>query len=192
MNKQIYEIIDYFLENSKLSKLVIYTNGTIPLKKDRIKNYNKTKLVFTITDYGSLSKNTDKVYNDLIFFNVPTRRHPPENWTDSGRIHDFKRTETEMKELFDVCCGKNLLTSMNGKLYRCPFAANADSFKGILDQRNSIPINSTAEEIQRYTRELEFIPACNFCKGRSFDAKEIVPAIQVKKPLEYKILIIEF
>ena len=73
------------------------------------------------------------------------------------------------------------------KLYRCPFAANADSFKGIpLDQRNSIPINSTAEEILRYTRELEFIPACNFCKGRSFDAKEIVPAIQVKKPLEYK------
>lgn len=187
MNKQIYEIIDYFLNNSKLSKLVVYTNGTIPLKKDRIKNYNKSKLVFTITDYGNLSKNTDKVYNDLIYFNVPTRRHPPENWTDSGRIYNFKRTEIEMKELFDNCCGKNLLTSMNGKLYRCPFAANADSFKGIpLDQRNSIPINSTAEEIQRYTRELEFIPACNFCKGRSFDAKEIVPAIQVKKPLEYK------
>ena len=77
MNKQIYEIIDYFLNNSKLSKLVVYTNGTIPLKKDRIKNYNKSKLVFTITDYGNLSKNTDKVYNDLIYFNVPTRRHPP-------------------------------------------------------------------------------------------------------------------
>ena len=72
-----------------------------------------------------------------------------------------------MKELFDNCCGKNLLTSMNGKLYRCPFAANADSFKGIpLDQRNSIPINSTAEEIQRYTRELEFkrriVPRCRW------------------------------
>ena len=187
MNKQIYEIIDYFLYNSKISKLVIYTNGTIPLKKDRIKNYNKSKLVFTITDYGNLSKNTDKVYNDLINFKVPLRRHPPENWTDSGTIHDFQRTENQMKELFDKCCGKNLLTSMNGKLYRCPFAANAESFKGIPhDEKNSIPINSSADSIEKYTKELEFIPACNFCKGRSFDSEEIVPAIQVKKPLEYK------
>ena len=78
-----------------------------------------------------------------------------ENWTDSGRIYNFKRTEIEMKSYSIIVVEKNLLTSMNGKLYRCPFAANADSFKGIpLDQRNSIPINSTAEEIERYTREL--------------------------------------
>lgn len=187
MNKEIYEIIDFFLINKKISKIVVYTNGTIPLKNERLKNYNKSKLVFTITDYGNLSKNTDKVYDALINNNVPTRLHPPENWTDSGVIQDFKRTEVEMKQLFDICCGKNLLTSMNGKLYRCPFAANAESLKGIpSDERNSVPINSSPEMIEEYTRDIEFIPACNYCKGRSFDAAEIVPAIQTSKPIDYK------
>ena len=105
-----------------------YTNGTIPLKKDN-KNYNKSKLVFTITDYGNLSKNTDKVYNDLINFKVPLRRHPPENWTDSGTIHDFQRTENQGKSYL-INVAENLLTSMNGKLYRCPFAATQRALRG--------------------------------------------------------------
>ena len=187
MNKEIYDIIDYFLDNKKITKLVIYSNGTIPLKKDRIKNYNKTKLVFTITDYGNLSKNTDKVCKELEDNNVTTRRHPPENWTDSAQIVDFNRSKNEMEELFDVCCGKNLLTSMNGKLYRCPFVANAESLRAIpLDERNSVSVSASPEDIQKYTRDIKYLPACNFCKGRSFDASEITPAIQTKKPLEYK------
>ena len=187
MNKEIYDIIDYFLDNKKITKLVIYSNGTIPLKKDRLKNYNKTKLVFTITDYGNLSKNTDKVCKELEDNNVTTRRHPPENWTDSAQIVDFNRSKNEMEELFDVCCGKNLLTSMNGKLYRCPFVANAESLRAIpLDERNSVSVSASPEDIQKYTRDIKYLPACNFCKGRSFDASEITPAIQTKKPLEYK------
>ena len=56
MNKEIYEIIDFFLINTKISKIVVYTNGTIPLKDERLKNYNKSKLVFTITDYEIYQK----------------------------------------------------------------------------------------------------------------------------------------
>ena len=187
MNKEIYDIIDYFLDHKKITKLVIYTNATIPLKSERLKKYNKSRLVFTITDYGKLSKNTDKVHNELIKNNITTRRHPPENWTDSGQIQDFKRPVKEMEELFDVCCGKNLLTSMNGKLYRCPFAANAESLNAIPnDKKNSVPLDSSPEEILNYTREIKYIPACNYCKGRSFDSKEITPAIQTQKPIEYK------
>lgn len=188
MNKQIYDIINFFLLNKKVSKLVVYTNGTIPLKDEKIKKFNNTeKLVFTITDYGKLSKNTFKVKSQLDENKIVTRLHPPENWTDSGKIYDFNRSTEEMEELFEKCCGKNLLTSMNGKLYRCPFAANAESLKAIpRDNNNSVPLNSTPEEILSYTREISFIPACNFCKGRSFDSKEIEPAIQTRKPIEYK------
>ena len=50
-------------------------------------------------------------------------------------------------------------------------------------------LNSDPEEISKYTRDIDYLPACNFCNGRSFDAKEIVPAIQTpnRKPLPYKI-----
>lgn len=188
MNKQIYDIINFFLLNKKISKLVVYTNGTIPLKDEKIKKFNnKDKLVFTITDYGKLSKNTFKVKSQLDENEIVARLHPPENWTDSGKIYDFNRSIEEMEILFEKCCGKNLLTSMNGNLYRCPFAANAESLKAIpRDKNNSVPLNSTPEEILFYTREISFIPACNFCKGRSFDSQEIEPAIQTKEPIEYK------
>ena len=66
MNKEIYEIIDYFCNHKKITKLVIYSNGTIPLKEDRLKNYQNSKLVFAITDYDKLSKNTDRVHQSLI------------------------------------------------------------------------------------------------------------------------------
>jgi len=188
MNKEVYDIIDYFLDHKKITKLVIYTNGTIPLKEERLNKYSKSKLVFTITDYGKLSKNTDKVHDTLIAKNITTRRHLPENWTDSGRIEDFRRSKSEMEELFDVCCGKNLLTSMNGKIYRCPFVANAESLKAIpLDKKNSVNVDATPEEIFNYTKKINYIPACNYCNGRSFDAEEIIPAIQTKKPIKYKI-----
>ena len=187
MNKEIYEIINYFCNHRKITKLVIYSNGTIPLKEDRLKNYQNSKLVFTITDYGKLSKNTDRVHQSLIKLNILTRRHPPEYWTDSGTIQNFNRSEDGMKEIFDLCCGKNLLTSMNGKLYRCPFAANADSLKGIPHNKsNYVNIDSDPKDIHKYIREIDYIPACNYCKGRSFDSQEIVPAIQTKDPIQYK------
>jgi MoaA/NifB/PqqE/SkfB family radical SAM enzyme len=190
MNKEIYDIIDYFCNHEKITRCVIYTNGTIPLKPERLKKYRNSKLVFALTDYGSLSKNTDKVHDTLLDLKIATRRHVPENWTDSGRIEDFKRSTLEMKKLFEACCGKNLLTTMNGRLYRCPFAANAESLKGIpFDSKNSVRLNSSPEEISKYTRDIDYIPACNYCNGRSFDAKEIIPAIQTpnRKPIKYKI-----
>ena len=53
-------------------------------------------------------------------------------WTDSGRILPFQqRTETETIELFDNCCTNEVYTLLHGKLYRCPFSANADNLKAI-------------------------------------------------------------
>ena len=76
---------------------------------------------------------------------------------------------------------------MNGKLYRCPFVANAESLKAIpLDSRNSVTLDADPQEISKHTRDIDFIPACNYCNGRSFDAKEIIPAIQTKEAIPYK------
>ena len=119
-------------------------------------------------------------------FKIPYRIHPPENWTDSGLIHDNKRTLDENRELFEKCCGKNLLTVTDGKLYRCPFAANADRLGAIpADSRNCVSTQASSEAIRSYTREIDVLPACNYCNGRSFDAPEIAPAIQTRNPLTF-------
>lgn len=187
VNKDIYKIIDYFLNSNKITKLVIYTNATIPLKGDLMKKYVTPKLVFSITDYGALSKNTNKVIDLLDEMNIAYRALPPNNWTDSAVIKDQKRSEDGMIDIFERCCGKNLFTIMYGKLYRCPFVSNAERLHAIpFDDKNGVSLESSIEEIVEYTSGIKYLPACNFCNGRSHDAPEIIPAIQAKEKLPFK------
>ena len=188
MNKDIYKILDYLYTKDKISKIVVYSNAMIPIKHEYINILKNEKLVFSLTNYGELAKNTPKVIEQLEKLEVSYRLHEPENWTDSGTIKYFNRNNDELKSIFNDCCGKNLLTLSDNKLYRCPFAANADRLKAIPNNKlNYVALETAAQEdIKKYTRNIEFIPACNYCKGRSFNAPEITPAIQAIKPLEYK------
>ena len=187
MNKEIYKIINYFLENSKISKLVVYTNATIQLKAKEMFGFDNSKLVFFVTDYGNLSKNTDKVKDVLDEQNVAYRAVPPENWTDSAKIGKHSRTSAENQEIFDKCCGKNLYTLMSGKIYRCPFTANAERLKAIPQEKeNSLSVDSSPSKISDFLYGPKFTPACDHCNGRSYDAPEIVAAIQTKDVMDSK------
>jgi len=187
MNKDIYKIINYFLANNKISKLVVYTNATIPLKSEEMNGFDSSKLVFFVTDYGNLSKNTEKVKSVLDEQNVAYRAVPPENWTDSAKIGKHSRKSEENQEIFDKCCGKNLYTLMSGKIYRCPFTANAERLKAIpQNEENSLSVESSSSEISNFLYDLKFTPACDYCNGRSYDAPEIIPAIQTKDVMDTK------
>ena len=74
MNKEAYEIIKFFLTHSCVSKVVVYTNATIPLKPEKMDGFDQKKLVFFVTDYGSLSKNTTRVLDVLDKKGVAYRR----------------------------------------------------------------------------------------------------------------------
>ena len=52
--------------------------------------------------------------------------------------------------------------------------------------KNGVSLDASLDEIINYTNEIKYIPACNFCNGRSHDAPEIIPAIQAKGKLPYK------
>jgi len=186
MNKNIYDILSYLYTLNKIEKIVIYTNGMIPVKKDKIDILRNKKLVFTVTNYGDIARNTLKVIESLKQLGVTYRVHEPEYWTDSGTVHKFSRTVQENINLFEQCCGKNLITLSSGKIYRCPFAANADRLQAIPEvSENYVSVDASRDLIKKYTREIDYLPACDFCKGRSFDAPTIVPALQAEKPIQY-------
>jgi organic radical activating enzyme len=187
INKDAYKIIDFFINHNKVSKVVIYTNATINLKEAEMINFSNPKLVFFVTDYGNLSKNTEKVLNVLNKMNVAFRSVPPNNWTDSAKIGFHNRTIEEHQDIFDKCCGKNLYTLQDSKIYRCPFAANAEKLKAIpQNSLNSVNVNDSSLSISNYLYSDSYLPACTMCNGRSYDAPEIVPAIQTKEILFYK------
>jgi len=186
MNKDIYKILEYLYTKNNIMKIVVYSNAMIPIRQEYAHLLTNDKLVFSLTDYGGLAKNTPKVVAQLIELGASYRLHPPENWTDSGEIGDFRRDDAGLQTIFENCCGKNLLTLSEGKLYRCPFSANADRLRAIPDDPlNYVSAEASPAEMRHFTRDIKFLPACNYCKGRSFDSPSIVPAVQALKPVSY-------
>lgn len=187
LNKNIYDIIEGVLEIANINKIVIYTNGMIPPNKDRLATLNKDKVLFSITDYAELGRNLRKTIDILDEYRLPYRVHPPEHWTDSGRILEKTGDVEEAKLLFAKCCGKNLYTAIGQKLYRCPFAANADQLKAIPDNPNNyVNVTDSSKRIRDFAYGLTYIDACMYCPGRSFDSPIITPALQTKEPIQYK------
>ena len=187
VNKDAYKIIDFFIKENRVSKVVIYTNATIPLREVEMDLFANPKLVFFVTDYGNLSKNTNRVIDILKKMNVAYRSVPPNNWTDSAKIGAQERTIQQHQEIFDKCCGKNLYTLQDSKVYRCPFVANAEKLGAIPDNAlNSVKVTDPSSKISDYLYSQNYLPACTMCNGRSYDAPEIEPAIQTKEVLFYK------
>jgi hypothetical protein len=187
LNKDIYEVLDKISNIDNINKIIIYTNGMIPPKEDFVSVFDKNKIIFSITDYAELGRNLEKTKAILDKYAIPYRIHPPEHWTDSGRILDTKINSEDAKELFAKCCGKNLYTLIGEKLYRCPFAANADQLKAIPDhESNYVDVNNGGLVIKEFSYGIDSIDACAYCPGRSFDSPIIKPALQTKQPIPYK------
>ena len=187
LNKGIYEIVDKLMTMEKIHKVVIYTNGMIPPDVKKVKTFDSTKVLFSITDYAELGRNLNKTTQILDQYNLPYRVHPPEHWTDSGRILESSGDRDQAKTLFAKCCGKNLYTVIGQKLYRCPFAANADQLKAIPeDKSNFVRVDDTPDAIREFAYGIDYIDACFYCPGRSFDSPTITPAAQVKHSVPYK------
>jgi len=188
VHNEIYSIIDECSSMVNISKISLYTNSTILIREEQFKKFKAGlgKLYFSITDYGDLSYKLQENIDILNRLNIPYRCHAPEFWTDSGRIIYEERTEMELQELFNKCCGKNLFTLSGGRFYRCPFAANLDRLSDELhDKHNYINIDEvTKESMNKYVNDLKYLPACKNCKGRSYDSEQIKPAIQTNKVLD--------
>ena len=106
----------------------------------------------------------------------------------------------ENKILFKECCAKHFYTLLNGKLYTCPFIANAANLDAIpLTNSDFVDLTNNnqnlRDKISKLVNMRNFFPACDFCDGRPYDAtsstgydgKGIIEAgIQVSEPISYK------
>lgn len=198
MNKQIHLVIRKLINEPKVRKIVIYTNGTIVPKNYQIDCLKNSKVIIIITDYGALSRNVLGLTQLLRENNISFYVMNVDGWTDCGKIFKHYRNHEEQKETFKSCCAKNLVTLSDGKLYRCPFAANAARLRAVPDcehdyiriiqgPNESINVSSTKKRIKSFLLEKEFLETCDYCNGRPFEAPEIKPAIQTRRPLEYEL-----
>ena len=201
MNKEWHSIVNDIAQKNKKSKIIIYTNGSIAPTEEKLENLKNKNVNFVITSYGKLSRNIDLLTERLDKYELAYVSRPAEDWTDCSSLHQHKRSVSDLEEVFKQCCVKYVYTLLNGRLYRCPFIANAANLKAIPDN----PANyadlfskevSVKKQIERLVGVAKFFPGCDFCDGRPYDPTSsrgydgkgmIKPGIQTKEPLPYNL-----
>ena len=200
MNKGWAHIVNGINEKNPERQIFIYTNGTIAPKDEQLETFHGKNVNFIITDYGKLSRNINKLTEKLTKYNISYVRDLAELWVDCSSIRHHKRTASELEEVFKQCCVKYIYTFLHGRLYRCPFIANAANLNAIPDNpANYVDLFSKTHNVKQQIRKLvkvaKFFPACDFCDGRpydpssakGYDGKGMIPAgLQTSKPQPYK------
>jgi len=194
MYKRIYEVIEHLYKYDNYGKLQINTNGTICPKPDKMEVFKNDKVFFDISDYGEKSRNLDKLKSELRRLNIKHNSQKSPKWQDCGRIVETDRTKEENKEVFGNCCENQGLTILHGKLYLCPFAANATNLHAIpyftkeiieLEKHDGKELKNLIHNLYFKT---EYLEACKSCNGRDHNVGTIDAAVQLKQPVKYDII----
>jgi len=193
MNKELYKVIDLYSEEKKIESIIIFTNGTIIPDERNMESLKNKKIKLYITDYGKLSKNINELIKKLKDKNINYFLNKLEKWNLFPELKERKCSNEQIKQMYVECCCKTLLTVIKGKLFCCPFLANAENIKAIPSfeneyvdcNGNDIDINDLKGKIKFMLFEKEYFKGCSYCGGRTGQEVQIEPAVQINNPLEY-------
>ena len=191
MNKEMHKVVDKLVSYEKTEKVIVYTNGKIIPKGPNLECLKNKKVILDMTNYGSLSTNHNAIVKVCEDNNISYSETLTTVWQDCGEILPFQKEEKRRK--FIDCCNSDQLSLLKGKLYRCPFSANAENLNAIpLNKEDQVDLSDTQisrEELKIKIKNLvynkEYITACDYCNGRDYTVKKIKAAEQTKKPLPY-------
>lgn len=196
MNRNWPIIVKRLIEESKGKRVVLYTNGTIIPDEKGISSLKNDKTLVIISDYGSLSRNLMGLKQILEKNKIAYYVLEIDEWLDCAGITPHHRGIDQQREIFRVCCAKNMATLSDGKLFRCPYSANAARLQAVPDYKNdyidlfqepldSTGIHKTKNKVRDYIFNKEYLETCDYCNGRPLSGFEVSPAAQAEKPLTY-------
>lgn len=193
MHPKASEIADYLAGKENIGKVVIFSNGTISFTDKMISFLKNPKIVILFSDYGKdLSRNLWKNEQICESENITYVSTPITGWVSCCSMLPHGGTEQEIQRKFLNCCSKNVYSVAQGKLYRCPFLANAFQLKGIPDREEDY-VDFMEDAIDIKDRIKGFLVgkdnmlSCDFCNGRPLTASaDVEPAVQLKEPVAYK------
>lgn len=180
MNKDLVKILRKLLSFKKIKLINIVTNGTIVPDEELMAVLKSPKIQVTVSDYGEVAKNRDKLLEVLRCHNVKHKLLAQMLWVDRGEITVRGRTEEELMDLFRVCVSK-CTTLMGGKMYNCEVYSNGVNL-GYIDELEDEVIdirNITREDFSSALRTLisrKYIHACDYCGEVAYNENNTVKA----------------
>ena len=199
VHPEMKEIIGFLNGENAIKRLCIYTNATILPGDDIFAVMAKGgKTWFSVSDYHELSRNLAPMTDKLETFGIGYELKPVDYWTRCASFEKHNRTPLENKRIFYECCAKDLLTLLNGRLYPCPFIANAMNLQGIpaaqcdyVDLMADKDPEELRKELRAKLKNRSCYVSCDYCIGRpavAFVREEdkIAPHEQAKTILTYQ------
>jgi organic radical activating enzyme len=187
INKQFGDILRRINVYRNIRHIIVYTNATVLPDATALTALADARVTVNITDYGALSRKCDELINLLKRSGVAYLVKQP-NWTDSGRIRPQQKSHEELDQQFQRCCVNDILTLLNGRIYRCPFAANLANLDVAPAHASEIvEVVDDWPAMRKALRSLylrpERLTACTYCSGRDYTTPKIPAAIQAPRPL---------
>ncbi|MDP2827506.1 MAG: radical SAM protein [Sulfuricellaceae bacterium] len=197
MNKQWPLVVEKLLGEPKIKRVVIYTNGAIVPKVDHAPLLKHPKVLTIATDYGALSSNMDKLIHYFVEHGIAHRILQVDSWLDCASLEKHERSKEDNAKVYQDCCAKNMLSLSDGKLFRCPFAANADRLSAVPEFNGdyvdvlaavSSPagVAGAGRKIMDYVLNKGALEVCDYCNGRPLSGVEVKPAVQTEEPLSFR------
>ena len=186
MHKELHTVVAHLCAIQNVRQVSIFTNATIMPREHQWSAFEHEKVRFYITEYDQ-SRQLAPLQVALNERGIAYVSERANGWTDCASLKKHDRTREQNEALFAECCAKNLPTLADGRLYRCPFAANAAKLKAVPDYRSDYlnVLEVGREDINSFLRDKRILETCDHCNGRSYGAAVIVPAVQTKQPLQY-------
>ena len=191
MHPEIADIMEPFLDDSRIGNFSIYTNGSILPKGKMLRILKHPKVKCEISDYGSLVKNFSKFVELMQKEGIRHRVAELEEWQKLGGLYDRKSTETDMRNTFRICYCNDLFTMLEGKIYRCPYSANGRKLGAIPYKEEDVvdlyggSVQYLKQKLKYLVFDKEFDYACGYCSGRNNHLGTVPPAEQTDHPLDY-------
>lgn len=195
IRNDIYDIVIYAQKKSNIKYIEIVTNGTILLDEEKIKEFDKSKLLIHISNYGELAPNRDTLSNSLENAGIEYVIRNFDYWLESANILNYNYDTTELDEVYKTCnTAKNCNTISNGNLYICPYLAHAHRLKAVPEENfemidimnETIPTDILKSQIYDFLYRTKHFKGCNYCAGRDLEFTKKVPvARQIKEPRIY-------
>ncbi len=196
MNKEWPVIVERLTIEPKARRVVLYTNGTLLPHGQNLASLMNDKVLVVISDYGALSKRLADLVAIFRNHGVPHHVLTVNEWLDCSSIAPHNRGIDQNRELYRLCCAKNIASLADGRLFRCPYAANAARLSAVPDYRADYidlfqepldpdSVTVTKKKIRDFLFHKDFLETCDFCKGRPLSGMEVKPAVQVDQPLDY-------
>jgi hypothetical protein len=182
MNMNMHTVIDFLINNPKVMKIMVITNGTLVPAGKNLTSLKNEKVCVVIDDYKELSQKITDLRETLIRERINHKLIQMDQWLDYGGFECRNRNRQELLITFSKC--RKCLTVLHGKLFVCGRSAHGinlgifgdDKFDYIdLIHNNMIDIE-LRKEIYKLSNRAENISACNYCNAFNLECATMIKA----------------